>query len=53
MDRVIVKGTTEPVELFECENLAHRRIMVKCANATKRPYDNTFRGRFTEARLVG
>jgi adenylate cyclase len=50
VDRVIVKGKSEPVELFECENPCTPPDYAGLCERYKAAYDEYFRGRFAEAR---
>jgi len=49
VDRVIVKGKTEPVELFECENLCTPQNFPALCERYKTAYDEYFFGRFAAA----
>ena len=49
IDRVIVKGKTEPVELFECENPCAAKNFHELSTRYKAAYDDYFFGRFGEA----
>ena len=49
VDRVIVKGETEPVELFECENPCTPSNYAELCAHYKAAYDEYFFGRFAEA----
>jgi adenylate cyclase len=49
VDRVIVKGKTEPVELFECENPCTPPNYADICVRYKTAYDEYFSGRFAEA----
>ena len=49
VDRVIVKGKSEPVELFECENPCTPKNFAAICERYKTAYDTYFFGRFTEA----
>jgi len=49
IDRVIVKGKSEPVELFECENPCTPKDYAVICDRYKTAYDEYFFGRFTEA----
>jgi adenylate cyclase len=51
VDRVIVKGKSEPVELFECENPCTPPDYAKLCARYKAAYDEYFFGRFAEARV--
>ncbi len=46
IDRVIVKGKSEPVELFECENPCTAKAYPAICEAYKAAYDEYFFGRF-------
>lgn len=50
VDRVIVKGKSEPVELFECENPCTPTDYAGLSARYKAAYDEYFFGRFAEAR---
>lgn len=50
VDRVIVKGKTEPVELFECENPCTPSNYAELCARYKTAYDEYFFGRFAEAK---
>jgi adenylate cyclase len=50
VDRVIVKGKTEPVELFECENPCTPANYEDLCVRYKTAYDGYFFGRFAEAK---
>jgi adenylate cyclase len=50
VDRVIVKGKSEPVELFECENPCTPLNYADICARYKTAYDEYFSGRFTEAK---
>ena len=49
VDRVIVKGKSEPVELYECENPCTPSNYRELCQRYKAAYDEYFFGRFTEA----
>ena len=49
VDRVIVKGKSEPVELFECENPCTPPNFEAICHRYKAAYDEYFFGRFAEA----
>jgi adenylate cyclase len=49
LDRVIVKGKSEPVELFECENPCTPPNYAALCECYKTAYDEYFFGRFAEA----
>ncbi len=49
LDRVIVKGKSEPVELFECENPCTPSNYADICTRYKVAYDEYFFGKFTEA----
>src|SRR5882672_1966571 len=49
VDRVIVKGKSEPVELFECENPCTSKDYAVICERYKAAYDEYFFGRFSEA----
>lgn len=51
LDRVIVKGKTEPVELYECENPCTPPNYRELCRRYKAAYDEYFFGRFAEAKL--
>jgi adenylate cyclase len=50
VDRVIVKGKSEPVELFECENPCTPPNYADICARYKTAYDEYFSGRFIEAK---
>lgn len=50
LDRVVVKGKTEPVELYECENPCTPSNYRELCRRYKAAYDEYFFGRFTEAK---
>ncbi len=50
VDRVIVKGKTEPVELYECENPCVPTKFAEVCARYKAAYDKYFLGKFAEAR---
>jgi adenylate cyclase len=50
LDRVIVKGKSEPVELYECKNPCTPPNYKEICRRYKTAYDDYFFGRFTEAR---
>jgi len=50
LDRVIVKGKTEPVELYECENPCTPPQYPELCQRYKAAYDDYFFGRFAEAK---
>ena len=50
LDRVIVKGKTEPVELYECENPCTPSNYRELCRRYKAAYDEYFFGRFAEAK---
>jgi adenylate cyclase len=50
VDRVIVKGKSEPVELFECENPCTQANYTRLCAGYKAAYDQYFFGKFAEAR---
>jgi adenylate cyclase len=50
LDRVIVKGKTEPVELYECENPCTPTNYRELCRSYKTAYDEYHFGRFPEAR---
>ena len=49
IDRVIVKGKSEPVELYECENPCTSKDYAVICERYKVAYDEYFFGRFAEA----
>jgi len=49
VDRVIVRGKSEPVELFECENPCTQADYTKLCASYKAAYDQYFFGKFAEA----
>ncbi len=49
VDRVIVKGKSEPVELFECENPCTPANYAEVCARYKTAYDQYFFGKFAEA----
>ena len=49
LDRVIVKGKSEPVELYECENPCTPTNYADICQRYKAAYDEYFFGRFAEA----
>ena len=49
VDRVIVKGKTEPVELFECENPCTPSNYGELCQRYQEAYEQYLSGRFTEA----
>jgi adenylate cyclase len=49
IDRVIVKGKTEPVELFECANPCASEHFAALCPRYKSAYDEYFFGKFTDA----
>jgi adenylate cyclase len=49
VDRVIVKGKTDPVELFECENPCTPQNFTELCTRYKAAYDDYYFGRFAEA----
>jgi adenylate cyclase len=49
IDRVVVKGKSEPVELFECENPCVVKNYSELCRRYKGAYDEYFFGRFSEA----
>jgi adenylate cyclase len=49
LDRVIVKGKSEPVELYECENPCTPPNYAEICRRYKTAYDEYFFGRFSEA----
>jgi len=51
VDRVIVKGKSEPVELFECENPCTPPNFSDLCNRYKAACDEYFFGRFAEAQM--
>lgn len=51
LDRVIVKGKTEPVELYECENPCTPPKYPELCQRYKAAYDDYFFGRFAEAKV--
>ncbi len=51
IDRVIVKGKSEPVELFECENPCTPANYAEICPRYKSAYDEYFFGRFAEAKV--
>jgi len=52
VDRVIVKGKSEPVELFECENPCTSKDYAVICERYKAAYDAYFFGHFPEAQLL-
>jgi len=50
IDRVIVKGKSTPVELFECENLCVPKNYLELCRRYKAAYDEYFFGHFAAAR---
>ncbi|MBP9900634.1 MAG: adenylate/guanylate cyclase domain-containing protein [Verrucomicrobia bacterium] len=52
LDRVIVKGKTEPVELYECENPCTPSNYRELCRHYKVAYDEYFFGRFAEAKAL-
>lgn len=50
VDRVIVKGKSEPVELFECQNPRTPENYAGLCQRYKAAYDEYYFGRFSEAR---
>jgi adenylate cyclase len=51
VDRVIVKGKSEPVELFECENPCTQANYAEVCSSYKAAYDRYVFGKFAEARV--
>ena len=49
IDRVIVKGKSEPVELFECENVCSAKNFNELCTRYKAAYDEYHFGKFAEA----
>ena len=49
VDRVIVKGKSTPVELFECENLCVPKNYLELCRRYKAAYDEYFFGHFAVA----
>ena len=49
IDRAIVKGMSEPVELFECENVCTAKNFGELCTRYKAAYDDYFFGKFAEA----
>jgi adenylate cyclase len=49
LDRVIVKGKTEPVELYECENPCTPKNYAELCARHKKAFDEYHLGRFAEA----
>jgi hypothetical protein len=52
VDRVIVKGKSEPVELFECENPCTKPDYARLCTSYKAAYDQYFFGKFADARTA-
>jgi adenylate cyclase len=51
VDRVIVKGKSEPVELFECQNPCTPANYAELCARYKAAYDQYFFGKFAEAQM--
>lgn len=51
VDRVIVKGKTGPVELYECDNPCVPAKFAELCGRYKAAYDKYFFGKFSEARM--
>ena len=52
IDRVVVKGKSEPVELFECENPCTPPDFAKICVRYKTAFDEYYFGRFAEAGML-
>ena len=51
VDRVVVKGKTGPVELYECDNPCAPAKFAELCGRYKAAYDEYFFGKFVEARM--